>query len=123
MNDAATTYTEKDFSRFLVILVVTIIVVLGARYGFVVIEDPWGRFNFNADKLSIFRERESKPWLVGIYPHNAILIGTSKSANINAADLDTHELRFFNASFSGARPEEMYSFIGGFVTDTKLLVL
>src|SRR5438105_4486574 len=97
--------------RFFTAFAASFIVVVAFQFATIALVDPWLRFNFDMDNISLWREREGKPWLIGIYPHNAVLIGTSKLAHVNPADVDTSEYTFFNASFAGALPEEMCSFL------------
>jgi hypothetical protein len=116
-------YGAKDFRRFLVVFAVTIFMGLAARYALVFFVDPKARFNFDINNITLYRERAGKTWLVNRYPHNAVLIGTSKLAQVNPADVDTPELQFFNASFSGALPEEILGYVRAFVPRAKLVVL
>jgi hypothetical protein len=116
-------YSARDLRRFLLTFAATIFAVLAVRYALIFIVDPRARFNFDMNNVTVYREREGKPWLIGNYPHNAILIGTSTLARVNPVDVDTPELKFFNASFSGALPEEIYRFLKAFVPSAKLVVL
>jgi hypothetical protein len=109
--------------RFFTTFTASFAVIVALQFSAISLVDPWARFNFDMDNITLWRERESKPWLIANYPHNAVMIGTSKLAHVNPVEVDTAEYKFFNASFAGALPEEIWSFLRIFVLDSKLLVL
>lgn len=85
--------------------------------------DPFERFIADPEHFTVNRERWAKPWLVKVYPHNALLVGTSKLAHVNPDDIDTGDLHFFNASVAGGTPEEMYTYLDRFSHDDKLVII
>jgi len=85
--------------------------------------DPLTRFFSDTNKIPIFREQAGKPRMIFAFPHNAVIIGTSKLAAVDPADVDTPDLKFFNASWAGALPEDTWSFLNLFVHDAKLVVI
>jgi hypothetical protein len=105
--------------RFFTAFVASFVVAAALQYATIALVDPFVRFNFDMDNISLWREREGKPWLIAIYPHNAVLLGTSKLAHVDPSDVDRDEYTFFNASFAGALPEEIWSFLRVFVPDSK----
>jgi hypothetical protein len=116
-------FVGVQLRKFVIAFVAILVAMTGARWAVVFFVDPLARFNIDMDNITLFREREGKPWLIKLYPHNAILLGTSKLAYVNPDDIDTPDLKFFNSSFAGALPEEMYTFLKHFVPDSKLVVL
>jgi hypothetical protein len=94
-----------------------------ARFAFIFFVDPQERFLVDPNNVSVNRERWAKPWFIRKYPHNAVLLGTSKLAHVDPVDIDTPELKFFNASFQGALPEEIYSFLDLFVPEARLVII
>jgi hypothetical protein len=85
--------------------------------------DPRVRFYSDDTKIPIVREQAGKPRMIRTYPHNAVIIGTSKLAAVDPADIDTPDLKFFNASWAAALPEDTASFLDLFVHDAKLVVI
>lgn len=55
------------------------------------------------------------------FPHDAILIGSSRTMCINPDNLCAY--KFYNASFPGALPEEMYYYLERFAKNEKLVVI
>lgn len=108
---------------FLIASAIIFLTIGPLRLALVFSVDPFERFMTDPTNVSTNRERESKPWFIKSSPHNAVLIGTSKLAYVDPDDVDTPELKFFNASFAGAVPEEMYSFLRLFVPRARLVVI
>jgi hypothetical protein len=70
--------------------------------------DPFGRLGNNVFGFYVSTEREAKSRLVLTYPHDALIMGSSKVAFVDPGQLSGHA--FFNAAFSAASPEEIYHF-------------
>jgi hypothetical protein len=83
--------------------------------------DPYGLFGQNRLGIHISAEREFKSSQVQRYPHDALLVGTSRMAMIPVQDLQG--FRFFNAGLGGATAEEAYYFLHRFAHKQKLVVL
>ncbi len=83
--------------------------------------DPSDRFGNNRLGVYIMAEREVKADWVKTYPHDALYIGNSRMQVIQASDVKG--LRFFNAAFAAANPEQMYWFLHHFAHGQKLVVL
>lgn len=84
--------------------------------------DPFSYFGNN--RLGVYgsSERQFKATYIDDYSHNALLMGSSMVGYINPQDLV--EYQFFNASFSGALPEEMPYFLKHYASkDLKLVVI
>ncbi|MEW5728110.1 MAG: hypothetical protein AB1918_09820 [Pseudomonadota bacterium] len=71
--------------------------------------DPQDLFGNNRLGVYVDSDRPSKAKLVKTWPHDAILIGSSKTGFIDPTVLPGH--RFFNGSLVAASPEEIYSFL------------
>lgn len=109
--------------QFILCFISAAVLTIGLSACLVYTVDPYQAVVTNINSISVFKEREAKPWLIQNYKHNAILLGTSKLAHVNPSDIDTPELTFFNASFSGALPEEMFDFLNQFVSEARLVIL
>ncbi len=71
--------------------------------------DPAGVFGHSPGGIYVFNERQYKMVQVRKYPHQVLLVGSSKSAAFDPATLK--QPRVYNASFAAARPEEILAFI------------
>lgn len=71
--------------------------------------DPHDRFGNNFLGIYVDSDRPSKAKLVKLWPHDALLIGSSKVGFIDPTTLTGR--RFFNGSMVAASPEEIYSFL------------
>jgi hypothetical protein len=85
--------------------------------------DPYDRFGNNTAGIYIMAEREMKGTEVERYPHNALLIGNSRIAEIPVSQLKMDGYRFFNGSFAAASAEEIYWFIHHHAHNQELVVL
>ncbi|MBI9081837.1 MAG: hypothetical protein JEY79_19110 [Pseudodesulfovibrio sp.] len=92
----------------------------GVVNGFV---DPLGKVHDPLFGLYYSSEREQKSRAVKYFPHNALLIGSSRVASINPDDVDCPGLTFFNAAFSSAQPEEIYNFLDLYANDVDMVVI
>ena len=82
--------------------------------------DPYGLFGQNRLGIHISAEREFKPSQVQRYPHDALVLGTSRMAMIPVDDLKG--FRFFNAGFGGGTAEVAVISLGGIVNFQSLRV-
>lgn len=67
---------------------------------------------FGRSPLGIYREHYSREWVaatISKYPHDAVILGNSKTIQIPSRKIRT--CRVYNASFHGGRPEEFKHFI------------
>lgn len=71
--------------------------------------DPDNLFGNNWTGIYVDNDRFAKKQLVRTFPHDALLIGSSKVATIDPGDLKGN--RYFNASMVGVVPEEILSFL------------
>jgi hypothetical protein len=85
--------------------------------------DPFVRLGLNTGAVYSSTERDAKPHMIGRYPHNAVLLGSSKMAYVDPDQISAHGYRFFNAAISGGRPEEFLNFVERYVHSEKLIVL
>jgi hypothetical protein len=112
-----------NLRTFCVAFALIFTVLGGGRLAIVFFVDPNERFVADPRHFTANRERWAKPTLVKIYPHNALLLGTSKLAHVNPDDIDTPKFRFFNAAVFGGNPEEIYTFIEQFAQNDKLVII
>ncbi len=71
--------------------------------------DPWDRFGLNRLGVFISAAREFKLTEASRFPHDTLLLGNSRMAQIPASSLDGG--KFFNAAFEGATLEEIRQFL------------
>ena len=71
--------------------------------------DPFGALGTNTVGLFFSSEREVKWSLVDDHPHDALILGSSKTTYIEPRDFSDY--RFFNASFSSGVPEEFREYL------------
>ncbi|OAN54992.1 hypothetical protein [Magnetospirillum moscoviense] len=84
--------------------------------------DPFGRLGRAPWGLYASSERDAKPHLARLGGHDALIIGSSKTAIIDPAMLPP-PWRFLNASFASAVPEEIAEFLDGYVGQTRLVLI
>jgi|TARA_Y100000294_G_scaffold89767_1_gene83710 hypothetical protein len=82
--------------------------------------DPYNEIGNNRIGLYCSCERQAKNKIVS-FPHNAILIGSSKTNKVNPDDLCKY--KFYNASFRGSTPEEMFFYLKKYAIKEKLVVI
>ena len=83
--------------------------------------DPYDRFGNNTTGIFIMAEREMKNTEVERWPHDALLLGNSRIANIPVAPLAG--FRFFNGAFPAASAEELYWFIHHHAHRQKVIII
>jgi len=85
--------------------------------------DPLAYFRIPAEGIFLSAERQVKPKAIQQFPHNALIIGTSKPDLINPDDININGLTFYNASMASGLPEEIATFLERYVTDQKLVIV
>lgn len=83
--------------------------------------DPFLIFENNRLGVYSWVERQFKSSAIKTYQHDAVLLGTSKTALINPDDLPM--FKFFNASFSSAAPEDILLFLKQNLTQEKFVLI
>lgn len=83
--------------------------------------DPYDVFGCNRLGVYVAADRESRPSFIERYPHDAVLLGTSKAAMIDTTQLGPY--RFFSVTFGGATVEELFFFADAYFKDLKLAVI
>lgn len=83
--------------------------------------DPYAVFGRNRLGVFVAADRQSKPAMIRRFPHDAVLMGTSKAAMVDTTQLEG--FRFFSATFGGARVEELFYFTDNYIHDAKLVVI
>ncbi|CAA7622626.1 hypothetical protein MTBLM5_50047 [Magnetospirillum sp. LM-5] len=84
--------------------------------------DPFGRLGRAPWGLYASTERDAKPHLARLGRHDALIIGSSKTAIIDPATLPA-SWRFLNASFASAVPEEIADFLDSYAGQTRLVLI
>lgn len=111
---------KRTFIRYLKLYfaLVGIYFLLAATINWTV--DPYNELGRNKVGLYFTTERQAKKAIVD-FPHDAILIGNSKTGMIDPSTL--HCYKFYNASFDGAMPEEIYLYLKRYLTNEKIVVI
>jgi hypothetical protein len=79
---------------------------------------------FGRAPFGLYTDSYAREWAasrISKYPHDAVILGTSKTIQIPAKNINS--CRVFNASFTGARPEELKYFIKHFLPSDKYLMI
>jgi hypothetical protein len=95
--------------RYLSALFGTILAVTLVIAAINAVIDPFGALGTNTVGLFFSSEREVKWSLVDDHPHDALILGSSKTTYIEPRDFSDY--RFFNASFSSGVPEEFREYL------------
>jgi hypothetical protein len=82
--------------------------------------DPYNELQRNTIGIYFSVERQVKSDIVR-FPHDAVLIGTSKIGGIDPEMLNCY--KFYNSAFSGALPEEVYYYLKRYLTHERLVVI
>jgi len=112
--------TDKRFVFIFLAIVLVLVFQAGAVNWLV---DPFGKVHQPWFGMYYSTEREQKMHYVKVFPHNALLIGSSRTASIDPDDINCSGLTFFNASFSSALPEEILNYLEHYVDDAKVVVI
>ena len=83
--------------------------------------DPYDALGRNRIGIFLSGERLAKPEMVQHYPHDALLLGSSKVDYVDPRALSGYH--FFNAALSAALPEEMRSFLEHHLAGTRAVLL
>lgn len=83
--------------------------------------DPWNRFGMNRLGVFISASREFKLTEAARFPHDALLLGNSRTAMLPVAELK--DAKFFNGAFEGANLVEIRLFLERRLHGQKLVVL
>ena len=111
----------NSYKRYLYLFLGTAAALMVLVGGLNLFVDPYDRFGLNRLGVYISAEREFKSTEFPRYAPEAVLLGNSRAAIINADGLKGH--RFFNAAFGSAVLEEMCFFVDHYVKTQKLVVL
>jgi len=82
--------------------------------------DPFGKLRRNEIAIYSSSEREAKPQMIHVNPHDGIVVGSSRVTYIDPSSIDRY--RLFNAGFSEAMPEEILEFLKLFAVKQRLVV-
>lgn len=85
------------------------------------IVDPFGKLGRNHIGIYNSSERLAKPQMIKLYPHDGLIVGTSRMAYIDPTTIKGY--RLFNAAFSAATPEEILNFLQVYAVDQRLVIL
>lgn len=83
--------------------------------------DPWNRFGLNRLGVFISASREFKLTEAARFPHDALLLGNSRTAMLPVAELKG--AKFFNGAFEGASLGEIRLFLERHLHGQKFVVL
>lgn len=83
--------------------------------------DPFDKLGRNQIGIYNSSERDAKPQMLVRYPHDALIVGTSRMTFVDPTAIKDY--RFFNAAFSEATPEEILDFLSLYAVDQRLVVL
>jgi hypothetical protein len=95
--------------KFLRVFSACTLLVLGLAAAVNILIDPYYAIGTNRIGLFLRAERPYKDTVASTYARDGLMIGNSRFGHINPADIPN--IRLFNASFSGARPEEILQFL------------
>jgi hypothetical protein len=84
------------------------------------IVDPYNELKRNTIGIYFSVERQAKSEILN-YPHDAVIIGTSKIGSISPKALNCYT--FYNSSFDAALPEEIYFYLKRFLRNERLVVI
>ncbi|MDY6904989.1 MAG: hypothetical protein SWH61_09910 [Thermodesulfobacteriota bacterium] len=112
---------SENYKKYLGLSGTVIIFVVMAAALFNYIVDPCDLLGNNRIGVYSWNERQLKGEAILSYPHDAVLIGSSKVLYINPDDLFC--FRFYNASLRGAFPEEIYFYLKKTLRDETLALV
>ncbi len=97
----------------------TLLLALAAALNWEV--DPFDKLGRNQIGVYNSSEIDAKPHMLVRYPHDGLILGTSRMTYVDPTTIKGH--RFFNAAFSAATPEEILDFLQLYAFDQRLVVL
>jgi len=83
--------------------------------------DPFDKLGHNLIGVYNSSERDAKPQMLVRYPHDGLILGSSRMTFIDPRTIRGY--RFFDGAFSDAMPEEMLDFFRVYATNEKLVVI
>ncbi|MCW0231989.1 MAG: hypothetical protein OJJ21_00140 [Ferrovibrio sp.] len=108
--------------RYFTVIAVAAVVTIGSVIGVNYFIDPYDRLGNNRIGHYLEDDRSAKVKQVQVYPHDSLLLGSSKVGFIDPAALGTSR-RFYNAGFVGVMPEELLSFLRHYGAKEELVVI
>lgn len=108
--------------RYFTVIAAAAVVTIGAVMATNFFIDPYDRLGNNRIGHYLEDDRSAKVKQVKVYPHDSLLLGSSKVGFIDPTALGT-ERRFYNAGFVGVMPEELLSFLRHHGAKNELVVL
>ena len=108
--------------RYFAAIAVSAAVTIGAVIGVNYFVDPYDRLGNNRLGHYLEDDRSAKIKQVQTYPHDSLLLGSSKVGFIDPTMLGTSR-RFYNAGFLGVMPEELLSFLRHYGAKDELVVI
>lgn len=109
-----------NHQRYLMLSVVAIAVILIIIALFNYVVDPYNMLGNNKTGIYYWNERQVKNAVL-TYPHDGLLIGSSKTGYVNPDELACY--RFYNASLRGIVPEEIYFYLRKYLRNEKLVLI
>lgn len=98
--------------------VIGVLLLFVAAFNYVM--DPYNLLGNNWTGVYFWNERQVKDAIL-TYPHEGVLLGSSKTGYVNPDDLSCY--RFYNASMRGMVPEEMYYYLKKYLRREKLTLI
>jgi hypothetical protein len=83
--------------------------------------DPFDKLGRNLIGIYNSSERDAKPQMLVRYPHDGLILGSSRMTYIDPTTIQGYTL--FNAAFSAATPEEILDFLRVYAVDEKLVIV
>jgi hypothetical protein len=111
---------DSKFKKYLKIYLCAVIVYFTLCAASVWLVDPYNELGRNKIGLYYFIYRKTKESILRV-PHNAVLIGSSKTLYIKPKDLNCFD--FYNASVIQSFPEEYYFYFKKYLRDEKLIII
>lgn len=108
----------RYFAAIALSAAVTVGAVIGTNYAV----DPYDRLGNNRIGHYLEDDRSAKIKQIQSYPHDSLLLGSSKVGFIDPTALGT-DRRFYNAGFLGVMPEELLSFLRHYGAREELVVI
>ena len=109
---------QDQFVRYIRILGISLCIGLVAVGLINWVIDPYDDLGKNW--IGVYTD-DSRAKSIVSFPHNAIIIGSSRTMHINPDDLC--EYKFYNASMGGALPEQLYYFLEKYAKNEKLVAI
>jgi hypothetical protein len=111
----------KQFPRFFLLTLAVAMALIASAAALNITVDPYYAFGNNSHGLFLRSERPFKEQRVTEFQRDGMIIGNSKMAYINSGQFA--DANFFNASFSGALPEEILSFLNKHAKRSEVVII